>query len=289
MSRLYSEWFSAIQRILPQHLLSRGGSFLAETKIPWIKNMLISLFIRVYDINLDEAISASPQSYINFNAFFTRELKKDVRPIDQSNGSIVCPADGIISQLGEIQQGNIFQAKGKYFSSSALLGANDKYNKCFLNGEFITIYLSPKDYHRVHMPIDGELLLTRYIPGKLFSVNLATTRHIDGLFSRNERLVCIFNTPAGLCGIVLVGAMMVAGIESVWRGHYHPQEPATYETNKKSITLKKGEEMGRFKFGSTVIVMFEPNKTRWSKKYQSGLATRLGELMTTHGPRRQTP
>jgi len=283
MNRLYSEWFSAIQRILPQHLLSRGGSFLAETKIPWIKNMLISLFIRVYDINLDEAISASPKNYINFNAFFTRALKKNVRPIDQSNGSIVCPADGVISQIGKIQEGNIFQAKGKYFSSSALLGADDKYSKCFLNGEFITIYLSPKDYHRVHMPIDGELLLTRYIPGKLFSVNLATTRHIDGLFSKNERLVCIFNTPAGLCGVILVGAMMVAGIESVWDGHYHPQEPATYKMNKKSIKLKKGEEMGRFKFGSTVIVMFEPNKTTWSTKYKSGLATRLGELMTTHG------
>ena len=184
--------------------------------------------------------------------------------------------------MGAIREGNIFQAKGKYFSSSSLLGADDEDSRRFLNGDFITIYLSPKDYHRVHMPIDGELLYTRYIPGKLFSVNLTTTKHIDGLFAKNERLVCIFKTPAGLCAVVLVGAMMVAGIESVWHGHYHPNTLVINQFDSQNVRLKKGEEMGRFKFGSTVIVMFEPNKTAWSEKYMPGSTTHLGEIMTTH-------
>ncbi|MGY8817067.1 MAG: archaetidylserine decarboxylase [Pseudomonadales bacterium] len=282
MNNLRSEWFAALQRILPQHTLSRIGSFLAEAKNPWLKNLLINLFIRVYDINLDEAKSASPNEYQNFNDFFTRALKEDARPVNSNDAVIVCPADGIVSQMGAIREGNIFQAKGKYFSSSSLLGADDEDSRRFLNGDFITIYLSPKDYHRVHMPIDGELLYTRYIPGKLFSVNLTTTKHIDGLFAKNERLVCIFKTPAGLCAVVLVGAMMVAGIESVWHGHYHPNTLVINQFDSQNVRLKKGEEMGRFKFGSTVIVMFEPNKTAWSEKYMPGSTTHFGEIMTTH-------
>lgn len=282
MKKLYTELFIALQRLVPQHMLSRAGSILTETKIVWLKNILIKLFIRIYKINLNEAISDSPDSYENFNAFFTRALKKDVRPIDNDASSIVCPVDGVVSQVGSINKGDILQAKGKYFSSTALLGSHDEYTKSFLNGEFITIYLSPKDYHRVHMPIDGKLVLTRYIPGKLFSVNLQTSNHIDNLFAKNERLVCIFDTPVGLCAVILVGAMMVAGIESVWRGHYYPQVPLIDNMNSKNFNLKKGEEMGRFKFGSTVIVMFEHKKTSWLEKYKPGLVTRFGELMTTH-------
>jgi len=282
MSNLYSELFAALQRLLPHHALSRAGSLLAEARSPWLKNLLINLFIKTFDINLEEANSRFPGDYQNFNAFFTRALKKDARPIDSNDGVIVCPADGTVSQIGAIEEGEIFQAKGKNFSSSSLLGANDKDSERFLNGNFITIYLSPKDYHRVHMPIDGELIYTRYIPGKLFSVNLATTQHIDGLFAKNERLVCMFETPVGRCAVILVGAMMVAGIESVWHGHYQPNVLATNQFDSQNIKLKKGEEMGRFKFGSTVIVMFEPNKTKWAEKYKSGSTTRLGELMTTH-------
>jgi phosphatidylserine decarboxylase len=282
MSNLYSELFAALQRLLPHHALSRAGSLLAEARSPWLKNLLINLFIKTFDINLEEANSRFPGDYQNFNAFFTRALKKDARPIDSNDDVIVCPADGTVSQVGFIREGEIFQAKGKNFSSSSLLGANDKDSERFLNGNFITIYLSPKDYHRVHMPIDGELIYTRYIPGKLFSVNLATTQHIDGLFAKNERLVCMFKTPAGRCAVILVGAMMVAGIESVWHGHYEPNVLAINKFDSQNITLKKGEEMGRFKFGSTVIVMFEPSKTKWSEKYKSGSTTRLGELMTTH-------
>ena len=285
MKKLCTELFIAFQRLVPQHILSRGGSILAETKTVWLKNILIKLFIKVYKINLNEAISDSPDSYENFNAFFTRALKKDVRPIDIGASSIICPVDGVVSQVGSSHEGDVLQAKGKYFSTAALLGSDDGYTKSFLSGEFITIYLSPKDYHRVHMPIDGKLVLARYIPGKLFSVNLQTSNHIDGLFAKNERLVCIFDTPVGFCAVILVGAMMVAGIESVWRGHYYPQVSLIDNMDSKNFSLKKGEEMGRFKFGSTVIVMFEHRKTSWLEKYKPGLVTRYGELMTTHGQR----
>ena len=279
MNPLQSEWFVALQRIVPQHGLSRLGSLLAEARTPWLKNALIKQFIRTYDVNLDEAESSSLDDYQHFNDFFTRALREDARPIDSNENAIVCPADGAISQLGRIKEGSILQAKGKAFSTASLLGANDSDSQRFLHGDFITIYLSPKDYHRVHMPIDGELLYSRYIPGKLFSVNNTTTEYVDGLFARNERLVCMFDTPVGRCAVILVGAMMVAGIESVWQGHYQPKTVTTHQFSSGDVVLKKGEEMGRFKFGSTVILMFEPGKTLWSEEYKSGATTRLGELL----------
>jgi len=206
-------------------------------------------------------------------------LKEGVRPIDQTENSIVVPADGAVSQLGAIEEGNIFQAKGKSFSIASLLGTDDEDSQRFLNGNFITIYLSPKDYHRVHMPISGELAYTRYIPGKLFSVNDTTTQYIDGLFAKNERLVCMFDTPVGRCAVILVGAMMVAGIESVWHGLYQPNTVMTQEFRDQTIMLQKGEEMGRFKFGSTAILLFEPGKTTWADQYKPGAQTKLGELL----------
>jgi phosphatidylserine decarboxylase len=162
---------------------------------------------------------------------------------------------------------------------ASLLGSEDSDTQRFLHGDFITIYLSPKDYHRVHMPVDGELLYTRYIPGKLFSVNKTTTEHVDGLFAKNERLVCMFDTPVGRCAVILVGAMMVAGIQSVWQGHYQPNTVTTDQFSSGEVLLKKGEEMGRFKFGSTTILMFEPGKMLWSEEYEPGTTTRLNELL----------
>lgn len=279
MNDLKSEWFVALQRVLPQHTLSRLGSLLAEAKTPWLKNLLIKQFIQTYSVNMDEAISDNLDDYEHFNAFFTRALKEKVRPIDQNETAIVCPADGAVSQLGPIEAGNIFQAKGKSFSTASLLGANDEDSQRFLDGNFITIYLSPRDYHRVHMPVAGELVYTRYIPGKLFSVNGTTTQYVDGLFAKNERLVCMFDTAIGRCAIILVGAMMVAGIESVWQGHYKPGTVMTNHFKPGEITLQKGEEMGRFKFGSTVIMMFEPEKSSWSEHYKPGTQTQLGELL----------
>jgi phosphatidylserine decarboxylase len=289
MKNLQSEWFVALQRLLPQHGLSRLGAKLAEAKTPWLKNLLIKQFIRTYNINLDEVESSSLDDYPHFNAFFTRALKDGVRPIDPNDKAVVCPADGTVSQLGAIQSGDIFQAKGHSFSTDTLLGTQAEAgtdsleHQRFLNGDFITIYLSPRDYHRVHMPIKGDLLYSRYIPGKLFSVNDTTTRYVDGLFAKNERLVTVFDTPLGHCAVILVGAMMVAGIESVWHGHYQPKPDSisTREFTPGEVSLEKGAEMGRFKFGSTVILMFEPGRLSWSEQYQPGAATQLGRLLAT--------
>ena len=280
MNDLRAEWFIALQRLVPQHGLSRLGSTLAEATTPWFKNALIKQFIRTYNVNLDEAASSSLDDYPNFNDFFTRALKEGLRPIDSGKDSIVCPADGTVSQLGLIREGNIFQAKGKSFSVASLLGADDADSRCFINGNFTTIYLSPRDYHRVHMPVAGNLAYSRYIPGKLFSVNDTTAQHIDGLFAKNERLVCMFDTPVGRCAVILVGAMMVAGIESVWQGHYQPGVVKTDQFEPNQVSLEKGEEMGRFKFGSTVILMFEQGATTWDERYQTGVTTRMGETLT---------
>ena len=279
MNNLQAEWFIALQRLVPQHGLSRLGSRLAEIKTPWVKNTLIKQFIRTYNVNLEEAASSSLDDYKNFNEFFTRAMKEGSRPIDQGKNSIVCPADGTVSQLGPIREGNIFQAKGKSFSVASLLGANDSDTQRFLNGNFTTIYLSPRDYHRVHMPVAGELAYSRYIPGKLFSVNDTTTQYINGLFAKNERLVCMFDTPVGRCAVILVGAMMVAGIESIWQGHYQPGVVKTDQFNPGQVSLEKGAEMGHFKFGSTVILMFEPGTTTWVEQYQSGSTTMMGETL----------
>lgn len=280
MSDIQAEWFIALQRLVPQHSLSRLGSTLAEATTPWLKNALIKQFIRTYNVKLDEASSSSLDDYTSFNDFFTRALKEGLRPIDGGKDSIVCPADGTVSQLGLIREGNIFQAKGKSFSVTNLLGANDADSQRFINGDFITIYLAPSDYHRVHMPVAGNLSYCRYIPGKLFSVNDTTAQHIDGLFAKNERLVCMFDTPVGRCAVILVGAMMVAGIESVWQGHYRPGVVKTDQFEPNQVSLEKGEEMGRFKFGSTVILMFEPGATTWDERYKTGTTTHMGEALT---------
>jgi phosphatidylserine decarboxylase len=279
MNDLWAEWFIALQRLVPQHGLSRLGSTLAEATTPWLKNALIKQFIRTYNVNLDEAASSSLDDYPNFNDFFTRALKEGLRPIDSDKNSIVCPADGTVSQIGLIREGNIFQAKGKSFSVASLLGADDADSRRFINGNFTTIYLSPSDYHRVHMPVEGTLAYSHYIPGKLFSVNDTTAQHIDGLFAKNERLVCMFDTPVGRCAVILVGAMMVAGIESAWQGHYQPGVVQTDQFESDQVSLKTGEEMGRFKFGSTVILMFEQGATTWKERYQTGATTRMGEAL----------
>lgn len=279
MGNLTSEWFVALQRLVPQHGLSRLGSSLAEATTPWLKNALIKQFIRTYNINLDEAASDSLDDYRHFNDFFTRALKADLRPIDTDTNTVTCPADGTVSQLGKITEGNIFQAKGKSFSVDSLLGARDEDSQRFINGQFITTYLSPSDYHRVHMPVSGKLLYTRYIPGKLFSVNDTTTNYIDGLFAKNERLVCMFDTPFGHCAVILVGAMMVAGIESVWHGHYQPNNVENEQFSPDQVSLQKGEEMGRFKFGSTVILLMEADTMTWDNGYKPGSGTRMGQLL----------
>jgi phosphatidylserine decarboxylase len=272
--------FIFFQHLVPQHLLSRMTGWLAEVRYPiWLKNRVIRQFISHFEVNMAEAAEPDPEAYPNFNEFFTRPLAEGVRPIDDSD--IVCPADGAISQLGAIDEGRIFQAKGQWFSTRELLGGDEQRAKQFEDGEFATIYLSPRDYHRVHMPIGGRLLATSYIPGKLFSVNGVTAENVERLFARNERLVCYFDTAAGPMALVLVGAMVVAGIETVWSGQVAPplKEPVVtdYQQPPAAVELAKGEEMGRFKLGSTVILLFPKGSIDWDERYVSGTATRLGE------------
>jgi len=214
---LFQRAFLALQYLLPHHLLSKVVYRATRWKFGLWKNGLIKLIIWRFKPNLSEAESSTLDSYPSMNAFFTRSLKRGTRLIDASPGGLCSPADGVISQIGSIDQDRLIQAKGRTFSAEQLLG-NDPAAKAFTNGQFTTIYLSPKDYHRIHMPLAGKLLQTTYVPGRLFSVAPLTTQHIPNLFARNERLACMFETEFGPMAVVLVGAMLVSSIETVWAG-----------------------------------------------------------------------
>lgn len=233
---------------------------------------------------MSEALQEDPTAYANFNDFFTRELKPGAREILADPTQLVSPADGAISELGLLEHGQLLQAKGINYSLTRLLGGNLEKAKPFMGGSFATIYLSPKDYHRVHMPLQGRLLETIYVPGKLFSVNQATADNVPGLFARNERLVCFFETPVGPMALILVGAMIVAGIETVWDGQVAP--PAHKLTlkdfsNPQPVVLEKGQEMGRFKLGSTAILVFGPGAVEWREELQNGTPVKLGEALAS--------
>jgi phosphatidylserine decarboxylase len=267
---------------VPQHLLSRCAGWLAELRGPvWLKNRAIGLFVRHFRVDMGEALEPDYIRYPTFNAFFTRALREGVRPI--ADADVVCPADGAINQLGDIRQGLCFQAKGRYFTTRELLGGDRARSDWFEGGRFATIYLSPRDYHRVHMPMPGRLTATSYIPGKLFSVNTTTADNVDRLFARNERLVCYFDTERGPMAMVLVGAMVVAGIETVWSGQVAPPPKlplvTDYQAVPAAVELDKGQEMGRFKLGSTVILLFPADTVEWDHAYAAGSATRLGESL----------
>lgn len=274
--------FILLQHLLPQHLLSRLTGCLAELRHPrWLKNLMISTFIKSFGVDMREAEEPYPEAYLNFNAFFTRPLRPGIRPLAEAD--IVCPADGSVSQIGRIEEASVLQAKGRRYSTWSLLGGDEARAAQFRNGHFATIYLSPRDYHRVHMPIAGELVATRYIPGKLFSVNGTTAAGVERLFARNERLVCYFDTAAGPMAMVLVGAMVVAGIETVWEGQVAPPPRALRQRDYRElpapVRLAKGEEMGRFKLGSTVILLFPEGRMGWSPDSSAGSPTRLGEAL----------
>lgn len=275
--------FIFLQHILPQHLLSRLAGFIADSEWLWLKNAFTGWFVKRYEVDMSEALEENPENYSSFNTFFTRELKPGARPIISGDNTIACPADGAVSQLGAIEHGRIFQAKGQTYSLNELLGGDIAVSEQFEGGQFATIYLSPKDYHRVHMPLAGQLQKMIYIPGDLYSVNQTTVENVPRLFSRNERAVCIFSTAAGPMAVVLVGAMIVAGIETVWGGQVAPQQRKItthdYVTPTQPITLEKGEEMGRFKLGSTAIVVFGAGVMQWQAALEAGSATRMGEQL----------
>lgn len=282
MKNLKNTLFILFQHIVPQHLLSRLVGRIADCQVPWVKNTFISWFAKKYAINMSEAREEIPTNYPSFNAFFTRELKDGARPIDQTDNTIVSPADGAISQLGPIEHGRIFQAKGRGYGLSTLLGGDHERAQQFINGQFATIYLSPRDYHRVHMPVKGTLTHTTYVPGDLFSVNQTTAEGVDQLFARNERLIAYFDTEHGPMAMILVGAMIVAGIETVWGGQEAPRvkKPIHTPFNNQTpdpIILDKGTEMGRFKLGSTVILLFPEGKMNWSDQLNATSPVQLGE------------
>lgn len=274
-----AEIFVALQRLLPKHALSRLIAKTAESERPWLKDFLINRAIDAFDIDMEEAITDNLDHYSSFNGFFTRELKAGVRPITRAKRGLASPADGVISQAGAIHKNRILQAKGIDYSASRLLGSSQS-ARVYENGSFATIYLSPKDYHRVHMPAAGKLISSRYIPGELFSVNDKTAQALPGLFARNERLVCEFeSSELGRFSVILVGAMLVAGIETVWGGFEQPGPGVVREKDhsSQSLSFKKGQEIGRFKFGSTVILLFKDKAVAWDDKIKAYAQVRMGE------------
>ncbi|MGS2721813.1 archaetidylserine decarboxylase [Paraglaciecola aestuariivivens] len=276
----------ALQYITPKHLLSRLVGWLAAAEAGALTTALIKLFIKHFKVDMSEAKDSDPASYASFNAFFTRELKEGARPICQEPNKLALPVDGAVSQMGDIDFDSIFQAKRHNYSLTALLGGKPELAKPFLNGKFSTIYLSPKDYHRIHMPIDGKLTDMLYVPGELFSVSPLTAQRVPGLFARNERVVAIFETEIGKMAMVLVGATIVASIETIWAGTVSPPTGKNvqhwqYPTEgEHAVSLKKGEEMGLFKLGSTIVACFEADALDFADLAEGDI-TRLGEEFAT--------
>ncbi len=272
--------FIWLQHALPHHAVSRLAGKFAGTETPWLKDRLIRRFIDAYDVDMTEA--ARPvEAYASFNDFFTRELKPGARPLADAAEHVLSPADGTISQIGLIEEGRIFQAKGREFTAAQLLGGDPALAERFEGGAFATIYLSPKDYHRVHMPAAGELLGTIYVPGDLFSVNQVTAENVDDLFARNERLACLFDGPRGSFASVMVGAMIVAGVETVWGGREtaHAPRPRHRTFADGEHAFAAGDEMGRFFLGSTVVLLFEPGRMEWLANVRAGDAVRMGQAL----------
>jgi len=267
---------TALQAILPQHLLSRLVGKFAQLERPvWLKNLLIRSFMKRYDIDLTEATCSSGEDFPHFNAFFTRSLREGTRPLASSEW--IHTADGVLSQRGGVSSGQVVQAKGRNYSVQALLAGTEEEASRYASGCFATTYLSPRDYHRVHMPIRGLLVKTRYVPGDLFSVNAATVDRVDGLLARNERLVCFFETERGGVAVVMVGAMIVAGIATVWGGREAPGAGEIREqvwTANEAPLLEGGQEMGRFFLGSTVVLVTEAADLRWTNEVGEAVTVR---------------
>jgi phosphatidylserine decarboxylase len=255
--------------------------YLADCRCRWFKNFIIGVFVKHYQVDMQAAQETNPRHYASFNDFFTRALKPEARSFVQGKNQIACPVDGTISQIGKIQETQLIQAKGFDFDVASLLGCDATQAELFKNGNFTTLYLAPKDYHRVHMPFDGDLEKMSYIPGRLFSVNNISAQMIPNLFAQNERVVCWFNTKIGPMAVVLVGAMIVGSIETSWSG-------VVSKTAKMQhwfyadypIHLRRGEELGRFKLGSTVIVLFGPAANLvFESGLQADTSVQLGQLL----------
>jgi phosphatidylserine decarboxylase len=271
--------FVTSQYLVPHHALSRLIGTLAESEWNPLKRRFIKLFAHRFQVNMDEAQRPSFDDYRNFNDFFTRALTAEARPFPDDSHTLCSPVDGSVSQAGAITDGRIIQAKNQSFTVTELLGGDAEQARRYTNGEFATLYLSPRDYHRIHMPCSGTLVRTTFIPGRLFSVNGTTAEAVPRLFARNERLVCEFETDRGRMVMVLVGAMIVASIETTWSGVVAPVTRQIQHLNYNHPTLRftRGEEMGRFRLGSTVVMLFERNALNWSGSIAPGNQIKLGQ------------
>ncbi|SPP32029.1 Phosphatidylserine decarboxylase proenzyme [Arsenophonus endosymbiont of Aleurodicus floccissimus] len=275
-----------LQYLLPKQGLTQLAGWLADQKAAGLTQLMIKLFAKFYKVDMAEAKESEFSAYSTFNEFFTRPLKQNIRPIVAATNQLALPADGVISQLGLIIDDQILQAKGHSYSLEVLLAGNYILTEQFQNGLFVTTYLSPRDYHRVHMPCDGLLTEMIYVPGDLFSVNQLTATNVPNLFARNERLICIFETSFGKMAQILIGAAIVGSIDTSWCGCVNNQRDRvikrwTYPEKDKTgaVYLKKGEEMGKFKLGSTVINLFESNHIKLNSALEQGSVTRVGELL----------
>jgi len=274
------------QYLFPKQALTHFAGFVASRERGWVTTEIIRRFVAKYGVNMDEALDADMASYLTFNDFFTRALKPGARPLAQA--ALVCPVDGAISQFGAIAHDQIFQAKGHHYSTTALVGGDAALAAQYQNGHFATIYLSPKDYHRIHMPCDGRLTRMIYVPGELFSVNPVTARGVPGLFARNERVVCVFESARGPFVLALVGATIVGSMATVWHGVVNPPRGKVVRewrypaSGQPEVMLKQGEEMGRFLLGSTVVLLFPKGPLRFNPDWAPSRAVRLGEAMADY-------
>ena len=271
--------------VLPQYLLPKRALTVLAGKIAGFNGgafttSLIRWFVRRYQVNMAEAANPDISSYPTFNEFFTRPLRAGARPL--AKAPFICPVDGAISQFGAIAADQVLQAKGHGYSTTALVGGDAQLAAQFQNGSFATLYLSPRDYHRIHMPCDGELRRMIYVPGDLFSVNPTTARGVPGLFARNERVVCVFDSVNGPFVLTLVGATIVGSMATVWHGVVNPPRSAEvreWHYPQGKVSLRQGEEMGRFLLGSTVVMLFPVNGLQFNPQWSPSKAIRLGEMM----------
>lgn len=284
--------FVALQYLLPQHGLSRLVHALTRVRVRWIKNGLIRAFMRGFKPDLSDAIEADPCAYPTFNAFFTRALRDDARAIAPGADAIASPVDGTVSECGPIRGDRLLQAKGHDFTLDALLAGRESLARRFEGGQFATIYLAPYNYHRIHMPLAGTLTETWYVPGWLFSVNRTTATHVAGLFARNERVICAFDGALPFA-LVLVGALNVGSMATVWHGEITPRRPRTLASlpidavapgTAAPRTLAKGAEMGRFNMGSTVILLLPPGRAQWDGSLAAGRIVQVGERIGAAAP-----
>lgn len=287
-------WF---QHALPQHRLSRLVGMATRVRVRWFKNLLIRGFLYLFSVDMSEATEPDPYRYASFNEFFIRTLRPDARPVDLDPETVVSPVDGAVSECGTIEGDRLLQAKGRHYSLGDLL-AEHPWAKSFEGGSFTTIYLAPFNYHRIHMAVSGTLADTLYVPGRLFSVNMVTARHVPNLFARNERVITLFDTDFGRFGLVMVGALNVGSMTTVWSGDITPgigtpgggtmgggavgggASPRAWRGVRRipspSVTLEKGAELGRFNMGSTVILLFQPNRTHWHPLLRAGSVVQMG-------------